>query len=257
MSGGEPQQEPHAVEHERRSRTGIPAPGPARPARPRLVAGAATALAVTLGFGALTWAAVTVTEESADLKPLSQKVGSCAYTLSDPHKRVPLPSTAPPARGRPYTVKLATSMGAITFETLGEAAPCATNSLVHLARAGYYDGSACHRVSTRNIFVLECGDPAGKGTADPGYYFGDENLAGATYKAGTVAMSKVVPGRNGSQFFISYADPQVRMAQAWTPFGTVVGGLDVLKRIGGNGTADGSFDGRPKKPVVIESVTVR
>ncbi|MFF7145276.1 peptidylprolyl isomerase [Streptomyces nodosus] len=63
--------------------------------------------------------------------------------------------------------------------------------------------------------------------------------------------------RNGSQLFISYADPQAGKPEAWTPFGTVLSGLDVLKWIGKNGTRNGPSDGRPKKPVITESVTVR
>ncbi|MEU6221516.1 peptidylprolyl isomerase [Streptomyces sp. NPDC047022] len=253
MSDGETQQEPQTVTPGQRNRSGISG----SPRAGTVARTAVTALAVVTGFAGLTWGAVAVTRERADLKPLTQKLGACEYTLSNPRKSVSLPPTTPPANGKPYTVKLATNMGTVTFETLSGGAPCATNSLVHLARAGYYNGSACHHVTTRNIFVLECGDPAGKGTADPGYYFKDENLVGATYRTGTVAMSKVIPGRNGSQFFITYADPQVNMPPSWTPFGTVLSGLDVLKKIGANGAQGGAADGKPRKPVIIESVTVR
>ncbi|MFD5428566.1 peptidylprolyl isomerase [Streptomyces sp. NPDC127084] len=222
-----------------------------------MLRGSATALAVTLGCASLTWAAVGLTTERMTTTSVVKALSSCGYTLSNPAKRVALPLTGGKAPTRPYTVTLDTSMGDVVFESFSSDAPCATNSFVHLARQGYYNDSACHRVSTRHIFVLECGDPAGKGVADPGYYFKDENLAGATYDAGTVAMSKVIPGRNGSQFFLSYADPEVRMPPAWTPFGRVVKGLEVLKLIGANGTRNGSSDGIPKQPVVIESVTVR
>ncbi|MEU2158328.1 peptidylprolyl isomerase [Streptomyces sp. NPDC019396] len=224
---------------------------------PDVIRRGTTVLAVTLGCAVLTWTAVALTGEDAEARPVALVPASCEYTLSDPAHRVSLPPTDPKTARRPYTVTLGTNMGNVVFESLGGSAPCATNSFVHLARNGYYRGSACHRVSTRQIFVLECGDPAGEGTADPGYYFKDENLMGATYKAGTVAMSKVVPGRNGSQFFISYADPQVRMPESWTPFGRVIRGLDVLKEIGAKGTRSGTPDGKPKDPVVIESVTVK
>ncbi|MFJ3231162.1 peptidylprolyl isomerase [Streptomyces sp. NPDC086787] len=224
----------------------------------RVIRRAATAVAVTAGCAVLTWTALSVTREDVKATSMAQTAKSCAYTLSDPGKPVPLPPTAAPRSDRPYTVAMATNMGTVTFETINSGAPCATNSFVHLARSGYYSDRVCPRVTTKNIFILECGAPADEeGSTDPGYFFTDENLVGASYKAGTVAMSKVVPGRNGSQFFISYGDPVLHMPASWTPFGTVVSGLDVLQKIAANGTEQGTADGRPEKSVVIKSVTVR
>ena len=59
----------------------------------------------------------------------------------------------------------------------------------YLANKGYFNNSPCHRVTDQGIFVLQCGDPTGNGTGGPGYSFADENLTGATYPAGTVAMA--------------------------------------------------------------------
>ncbi|MFB7218644.1 peptidylprolyl isomerase [Streptomyces sp. NPDC056227] len=221
--------------------------------RSRVVKVATVALAVTTTCSGLTWAAVSLTGKSADAKPPV----ACSYNLTNGAKTVGIPTFDARAAARPYTAEVVTNRGTITFEALTDKAPCTTNSFSFLARKGYYEGSTCHRVTTRGIFVLDCGDPKGEGTADPGYFFQDENLDGAEYSAGTVAMSKAVPGRNGSQFFISYADPAVSMPSEWTPFGKVLSGLDVLKEIARNGTQDGSSDGRPKKAVVIKSVTVR
>jgi peptidyl-prolyl cis-trans isomerase B (cyclophilin B) len=222
-------------------------------ARRRVVKVATVALAVTATCSGLTWAAVSLTGNSVDAKPPV----TCSYNLTNGAKPVGIPTFDASAAARPYTAELVTNRGTITFQALTDKAPCTTNSFSFLARKGYYDGSKCHRVTTRGIFVLDCGDPKGEGAADPGYYFQDENLDGAEYSAGTVAMSKAAPGRNGSQFFISYADPDISMSSEWTPFGKVVSGLDVLKEIGRNGTQGGSSDGRPKKSVVIKSVTVR
>ncbi|MFI5763955.1 peptidylprolyl isomerase [Streptomyces sp. NPDC051563] len=226
--------------------------GTGRPA----VRKAVTALAVATAGSGLIWSALSVTEIPHDSKP---PAAACSYTPTTAG-----PGGVPvhdPARARPYTAELVTDQGRVTIEAFTEAAPCATTSFAFLAGKKYFDGSACHRVTTSGIFVLECGDPAGRGpgagAAGPGYSFPDENLSGAAYPAGTVALSKAEPGRNGSRFFISYADPQFVMEPDWTPFARVVGGLDVLRRIAANGTADGSADGRPKQPVVFRSVTVR
>lgn len=214
------------------------------------------AVAVIAGVAAvcgLTWTAVSLTSSSADAKPAA----TCVYTPTHSTKSVGVPPYDAEAASRPYTARIVTAEGPVTIQALTTGAPCTTNSFSFLAAKKYFDGSTCNRLTTRGIFVLECGNPAGKAGADPGYYFPDENLAGATYGAGTIAMSKALPGRNGGQFFISYADPTFRMPPDWTPFAKVVGGLDVLKKIAAKGTADGSEDGRPKEPVVFESVTVQ
>ncbi|MFF8712095.1 peptidylprolyl isomerase [Streptomyces sp. NPDC015184] len=222
-------------------------------ARKRVAEVAMVALAVTATCSGLTWAAVSLTGNGVDAKAPA----ACSYNLTNGAKPVGIPTFNESAAARPYTAEIVTNRGTVTFEALTDKAPCTTNSFSFLARKGYYDGSACHRVTTRGIYVLDCGDPEGKGAADPGYFFQDENLDGAKYSAGTLAMSKTAPGRNGSQFFISYADPDFPMSSEWTPFGKVVSGLGVLKEIAGDGTRDGSTDGRPKKAVVIKSVTVR
>ncbi|MCX5559150.1 peptidylprolyl isomerase [Streptomyces sp. NBC_00038] len=219
----------------------------------RVAAAATMALAVTGIGSALTWMSVSLTTADSDAKPQA----SCSYTPTERGKTSGIPAFDAEKAARPLTATLVTNRGDVTLKALTGDAPCASNSFSFLARKGYFDGSECHRVTTQGIYVLECGDAKGDGKADPGYYFADENLDGADYPAGTVAMAKVEPGRNGSQFFISYADPDVAMSPLWTPFAKVVGGMDVLQKIGEAGTSDGSTDGRPQKPVVIESVVLR
>ena len=126
-----------------------------------------------------------------------------------------------------------------------------------LAGQGYFNNSPCHRLTTQGIFVLQCGDPTGTGTGGPGYTIPDENLAGATYPAGTFAMANTgQPHTGGSQFFICYADTP--LPPQYTPFGHVTQGLEVLKAIAANGEDDsnGPGDGKPKKPVIIQTFTV-
>jgi len=220
--------------------------------RNRAVGVATKTLAVTGAFSALTWMSVSLTTEDLDAKPRA----TCSYTPTERGKPADIPVFDAKRATDPFTATLVTNRGTVTLKALTGDAPCTTTSFSFLARKGYFDDSECHRVTTQGIYVLECGDTEGDGKGDPGYFFPDENLGGASYPAGTVAMAKVVPGRNGSQFFISYADPDVAMSPEWTPFASVVGGMDVLRSIGETGTADGSTDGRPRQPVVIESVSV-
>lgn len=153
-----------------------------------------------------------------------------------------------------YTMNLVTSCGTITVSLNAAKAPTTVNSFAFLAGKKYFDHTPCHRLTTEGIFVLQCGDPTGSGSGGPGYEFADENLAGATYPAGTVAMANSGPDTNGSQFFLVYKDSQ--LPPLYTPFGTVTGGLDVLKQIAADGVWDGGGDGMPKALIALDEVTV-
>jgi peptidyl-prolyl cis-trans isomerase B (cyclophilin B) len=152
-----------------------------------------------------------------------------------------------------YTATIKTNCGTIVVRLDGKNAPHTVNSFAFLASKHYFDNTRCHRLTTSGIYVLQCGDPTSTGTGGPGYRFRDENLAGAKYPAGTVAMANAGPGTNGSQFFFVYAD--TALPPHYTPFGTVVQGMDVLKRIAAAGS-NPPGDGAPVQPVTIESFVV-
>ncbi|WP_280381639.1 peptidylprolyl isomerase [Nocardia wallacei] len=155
--------------------------------------------------------------------------------------------------GFPYAATLQTNCGAITVSLDAAHAPRTVNSFAFLAGEQYFDHTRCHRLTTEGIFVLQCGDPTGTGTGTPGYRFDDENLTGATYPAGTVAMANSGPNTNGSQFFLVYADSP--LPPKYTPFGRITTGMDVLQNIASGGAKDGASDGAPATDVVFESVT--
>ena len=180
---------------------------------------------------------------------------SCRYTPAGEAAR---PVTAPPADLPVPATRTATiglSGGTVVVRLLAPDAPCTVRSLEHLAAQGFYDGTSCHRVTTRGIFVLQCGDPTGLGDRGPGYTYTDENLAGATYPAGTVAMANAGPGTNGSQFFFVYRD--TLLPPNYTPFGVVTAGLSVVEQIAAQGAdgRNGAGDGRPRAAADIRSVT--
>ncbi|GAA4085734.1 peptidylprolyl isomerase [Streptomyces hundungensis] len=183
---------------------------------------------------------------------------ACAYTPAVPADNYKgIPDFDPVKAARPFSATLRTSQGVITFKALTDNAPCTTNSFRFLAEKRYFNGSHCHRLTTARLYVLQCGDPTGTGSGGPGYSFPDENLTGATYPAGTVAMANAGPNTNGSQFFFVWKD--TKLSPAYTPFGRVTAGLDVLKKIaaGGEDDQNGPGDGYPTLPVNINRVTIK
>lgn len=181
--------------------------------------------------------------------------GACAYTKQGTAAK---PVTGlPPVTGakidKPFTATLTTNQGVIGLRLDTPKAPCTVTSFTFLAKQKYFDGTTCHRLTTDGIFVLQCGDPSATGSGGPGYKFADENLEGATYPAGTLAMANSGPGTNGSQFFLVYKDSQ--LPPSYTPFGTITKGLDVITKVAAGGSKDGS-DGPPKIPVTLTRVTI-
>ncbi|MEL0147416.1 MAG: peptidylprolyl isomerase [Actinomycetota bacterium] len=164
------------------------------------------------------------------------------------------PDAATAASG---TLTLATNCGDISIDLFADDAPATVASMTFLADEGFFDGTACHRLTTAGIFVLQCGDPAGNGTGGPGDQLPDVHLPAegeANYPAGTVAMANAGPGTGGSQFFLVYED--TTLPSGYTIWGQVTDGLDIVRAIAEAGVADGGGDGVPAQPIVIETATV-
>jgi cyclophilin family peptidyl-prolyl cis-trans isomerase len=164
-------------------------------------------------------------------------------------KQYPTPPDITIDLGADYSATLHTSLGDITIGFLPEQAPIATNSFLFLAGEGFYDGVIFHRIIPG--FVIQGGDPTGRGTGGPGYRFRDELEGAGRYPRGTVAMANAGPNTNGSQFFICHAD--TGLPHQYTIFGSVTEGLDVVDAIAGLSRGG---DDRPENPPVIESVSV-
>jgi peptidyl-prolyl cis-trans isomerase B (cyclophilin B) len=184
----------------------------------------------------------------------------CVYTAAGTAARkVSLPPATPNYKAT-YTATITTNRGAIVIDLLNSKATCTVNSFVHLAEAAFYSNTPCFRLSTADPYMLQCGDPTGKGSGGPGYGFASENLTGASYTAGTVAMANVsgVADSNGSQFFLVYKDSP--LPPDYTPFGKIVSGLNILQTVAKAGYGpplSSGGGGAPKEKVQIESVTVK
>jgi peptidyl-prolyl cis-trans isomerase B (cyclophilin B) len=180
----------------------------------------------------------------------SNKPGTCTYTKSSQPaaREVLFPPITDVEQTQIFTVRLTTNLGPIEIELNTPKAPCTANNFRSLVARKFYEKTPCHRLTTQGIYVLQCGDPTGKGTGGPGYTFADENLEGAKYPRGTVAMANSGPGTNGSQFFLVYKDTQ--LDPNYTPFGTITKGLDIIEKVAAAGaTPDG--DGKPKMAIKI------
>lgn len=146
--------------------------------------------------------------------------------------------------------------GVIELELYPEIAPESVKNFISLANSGFYDGLIFHRVIAG--FMIQGGDPDGRGTGGPGYSIKGEFSANGvkndlSHLRGVISMARAQAFDSaGSQFFICHADSQFLDGQ-YAAFGKVTSGLDVVDRIAK--TTTDSRD-KPYKDQIMETVRV-
>jgi peptidyl-prolyl cis-trans isomerase A (cyclophilin A) len=165
------------------------------------------------------------------------------------------------------TATFVTSLGQFTVRLMPEHAPTTVANFTGLAtgekewtdprtgqrsNARLYDGTVFHRVIPD--FMIQGGDPLGRGTGGPGYEFEDETPdSGPSFdRPGLLAMANAGPNSNGSQFFVTVV-PTPWLTGKHTIFGEVTEGMDVVNAISTTPT-DGQD--RPREQVVLQRVDI-
>lgn len=120
-----------------------------------------------------------------------------------------------------------TARGTVELELDVVNAPMTSQNFIYLARGGFFNGVAIHRVVPG--FVVQAGDPRGDGEGGPGYAIPDE-LNAVPYVRGTVGMALDWRDTGGSQWFITLS-PQPHLDAKYTAFARVVKGLNVIDQL--------------------------
>lgn len=120
-----------------------------------------------------------------------------------------------------------TTKGLIEIELAVRDAPLTVQTIMALARKGFFTGISFHRVVPN--FVVQAGDPRGDGEGGPNFTIRDE-LNELPYLRGTVGMALDWEDTGGSQFFIAHS-PQPHLDARYTIFGRVVKGMEVVDRL--------------------------
>jgi peptidyl-prolyl cis-trans isomerase B (cyclophilin B) len=151
-----------------------------------------------------------------------------------------------------------TSEGEMVLEFWPDVAPGHVENFKKLARQGFYDGTAFHRVIKG--FMIQGGDPLTKdesqksrwGTGDPGYKIKAE-FNSKPHTRGVLSMARSQdPNSAGSQFFICHGEPRF-LDNQYTAFGKLIKGDETLEKIAT--TQTGAQD-RPNKRMNVESVKI-
>jgi peptidyl-prolyl cis-trans isomerase B (cyclophilin B) len=123
-----------------------------------------------------------------------------------------------------------TNKGTIRIRLYPEEAPKTVENFVKLAKRGFYNGLAWHRVIPG--FVAQGGDPKGDGTGGPGYTIKNETNKKLRHNRGAVAMANAGRDTAGSQFYIVIGKAAPHLDNGdYTIFGQVIQGQDVAEKL--------------------------
>jgi peptidyl-prolyl cis-trans isomerase B (cyclophilin B) len=179
---------------------------------------------------------------------------------------VPAATPAPAAAAVKEVAVLKTSAGEMVIEFWTDAAPKTIENFKKLAKKGFYDGTAFHRIMKG--FMIQGGDPNTKdpakesqyGGGGPGYTINAE-FNDHLHVKGVISMARTPdPNSAGSQFFICLGTAS-GLDHDYTTFGKVIKGMDVLEKLGDSPVKPNPYDprhevSRPIQRVALESVKI-
>lgn len=166
------------------------------------------------------------------------------------------------ASGAKDVAVIKTTEGEMVVEFWSDVAPKTVENFKKLAKDGFYDGTAFHRIVKG--FMIQGGDPKTKdptaeslyGTGGPGYMIKAE-FNSRKHVRGVLSMARSSqPDSAGSQFFICL-EPAPSLDGKYTAFGKLIKGEDVLMKIGDIPTKMNKYGTEksvPEKRVGVESV---
>ena len=152
-----------------------------------------------------------------------------------------------------------TDMGTFRFEFAPDKAPKHVEQFIRLAKQGFYNGSAFHRVIANGI--IQGGDPLLKDPKTPKNLWGTgalnmlpDEVSDLKHERGVVSAVRIPdkPNSDGAQFFVCVF-PQSSLDGKFSAFGRITEGIDIVEKISRVPAGDNGFT---NTPVRIQSVTI-
>lgn len=200
-----------------------------------------------------------ISESAADANGLAQNPPVIQKVALRPARPVPPPpfSETPPEELAKYRATLETSLGNITLEFLPLLAPNHTRNFLRLAEAGFYDGTAFHRIVPD--FVMQGGLLNTRQPPLPEFRYRDlvrrlkPEFNETRHVRGVLSMARGdEPDSAETSFFICLGDA-TGLDREYTAFGRVVEGLEVLDKF-----QKAEVNGEtPKERIELRKVAIR
>jgi peptidyl-prolyl cis-trans isomerase B (cyclophilin B) len=193
---------------------------------------------------------------------LSLVLGLVAARAQEPKKETkPEPKAEKTATASEVAV-IKTTEGDMVLEFWPDVAPKTVENFKTLAKKGFYDGTAFHRIIKG--FMIQGGDPNTKdlakegqyGMGGPGYSIPAE-FNDRSHQFGVISMARSAdPNSAGSQFFLCNGDAS-QLDHQYTAFGKLIKGDDVLRKISDTPVvSNGGERSKPTKRIEVKSIKI-
>jgi len=158
---------------------------------------------------------------------------------------------------------ITTTKGVFEVELYQSLAPTTVGNFVSLAKSGFYNNLAWHRID--QTFVIQIGDPNTRNGGGDNYTWGQghspqtipfENVTSLHNDPYTLAMARIGNDYNSasSQFFINLKDNRSPLDGQYAVFGKVISGMnvvDLFKSVPVYPAPTGGVCCQPKAPVPL------
>jgi peptidyl-prolyl cis-trans isomerase B (cyclophilin B) len=194
------------------------------------------------------------TPAATDAPEAAQTAGCQKVAAPKPRASAKLPKPTERLKpGKTYVAHVETSCGAFDITLDPKRSPRTGGSFASLVSKHFYDNLTFHRIVAG--FVIQGGDPGGKGSGGPGYSIVEAPPQDTVYSKGVVAMAKTATetaGTSGSQFFVVTGE-DAGLPPEYALLGKVTKGQEVVDKIG---VLQVGPDEAPTQPVVIHRITI-
>ncbi len=127
------------------------------------------------------------------------------------------------------TLVIDTTKGRVVIAMRPDLAPKHVERIKQLAREGFYDGIAFHRVI--DGFMAQTGCPQGTGTGGSSYPNLPAEFSAEPHVRGVCSMARATaPNSANSQFFICFDDATF-LDKKYTVWGTVIEGMENIDKV--------------------------
>jgi peptidyl-prolyl cis-trans isomerase A (cyclophilin A) len=157
---------------------------------------------------------------------------------------------------QPSIVEMQTSVGTITIQLNQEKAPITSTNFLNYVNSGFYKDTFFHRVvkgttAAPNISIIQGGgfdaNTLASKTTKPAIV--NESNNGLKNVIGTISMARTADKNSAtSQFFFNFADNSTFLdfgstnnPDGYAVFGTVIGGMDIVTKIGNFSTIGAAY----------------
>ena len=156
-----------------------------------------------------------------------------------------------------------TAAGEMVVEFWPDKAPNTVANFIKLAKSGFYDGTAFHRIIKG--FMIQGGDPLSKDVGKEAMWGtggADEKIKAefndSKHDFGVISMARSASVDSASSQFFLCLGPTAQLDGKYTAFGKLIKGEDVLKKLGDTpvGTSGGGEPSKPKERVGVVSIKI-